>query len=126
MVLSGADVGEFSEFFADNVNAGYIRGKDAFIIQENQKAIVASYGKELFIVPQAEYNNFEKLTVSGDINYGVIRYYDKNLKSEHNMNLYRDNGIMNVSDAGNSNKHGKPAAPPLITEDNYRYFEHIK
>ncbi|MGV7928471.1 MAG: hypothetical protein AB2L13_06135 [Spirochaetota bacterium] len=126
LVLSGADVGKFSEFFADNVNAGYIRGKDASITQENQKAIVASYGKELIIVPQVEYNNFEKLTVSGDINYGVIRYYDKNLKSEHNMNLYRDNGIMNVSDAGNKTNHGKPATSPIITEESYRYFEHIK
>ena len=70
LVISGADVGSFAAFYADNVNAGYIRAIDTYV--KKKKLIVARYGGRR-IVKIEDYDEFIRLMTEGEVTHGVVR-----------------------------------------------------
>ncbi len=119
---SGADVGSFSEFYADNVNNGLIRGNDAFVDQDNQAKIVSQYtvdGNEIELIRTENYNEY----LNNPQGLGVARYNYGN--GGHNTNVYRLNGISYMADTGWSRDIGRKA-DYSIRRDNFQYYQYIQ
>lgn len=58
------------------------------------------YGYEVKRI--TDYNEFAKLMSNvGCMEYGVMKFYNKNYKHDHNVNLYKYNGGWYGSDVGN-------------------------
>ncbi len=119
---SGADVGSFSEFYADNVNNGLIRGNDAFVDQDNQAKIVSQYtvdGNEIELIRTEDYNEY----LNNPQGLGVVRYSTGN--GGHNTNVYRLNGISYMADTGYSRRIGKNAET-VVNPNNFSYYMYLR
>jgi len=122
LVLEGANIEEFGEYYAHWANEGKIRAKDAFITEKDQKAIARFYGYEMSRI--TTYEEFVKFISNGNnVRYGQLRYYDSGLENEHNVMLYSYNGGWYVSDVGKSMNHGMSWDELLKDPKSFRYFQ---
>jgi hypothetical protein len=119
---SGANVGSFSEFYADNVNNGLIRGSDAFVDQDNQAKIVSQYkidGSEIELVRTKDYSEY----LNNPQGLGIVRYSVGN--GGHNMNVYNQNGASYMADTGWSSNTGKKAEM-VVKPKNFMYYMYLR
>jgi len=124
LVLEGANIEEFGEYYAHWANEGKIRAKDAFMTYKDQQAIASYYGYELQRI--TSYTEFEKfISNSNGVQYGQLQYYNGILESNHNVNLYKYNGGWYVSDVGRMANHGMSWKKVLGDEKFFRYYQYL-
>ncbi len=117
--LSGAEVGSFGDFYADNVNNGLIQADNSYV--RNKVKIAKNYGKELVQINNPTRKNITTYLRVSSIKNGVIR------RNGHNFNVYWDNRTSNVyvADEGNWGRTGK-TLKNAIGNSSIQYFYFIK
>jgi hypothetical protein len=119
---SGANVGSFSEFYADNVNKGLIRGEDAFVTQDNQSKIVSQYmvdGEKIELMRTKDYSEY----LNNPQGLGIVRYSVGN--GGHSMNVYNQNGASYMVDTGWSSNTGNLTSEK-VRRNNFQYYQYIR
>lgn len=122
LVLAGAKVEDIGGFIERWYKAGAIKADGTTY----QDTIAKAYGYEVRRI--TDYNEFAKvMSNGGGIQYGTMRFYSKELRHEHNVNLYHYNGGWYVSDVGSRWNHGKSWDEFLgkNAKYNFRYYQYL-
>jgi RHS repeat-associated protein len=114
--LSGADVGSFGDFYADNVNADLIEPSNALV--NNKVQISKNYGKRLVQINNPNKEKVSYYLKNSMIDDGVVRC------NGHSYNVYYDKRTIEVyaADQGNWGRNGKKLTNAIPNNGSIQYF----
>jgi len=120
---AGADVGEYGDFYADQVKKGNITAENAAV---NKIYDVAnSYtidGKKPVIGFTRDFKEYDKLLTSGKVDNGVV--FSKQLSVYHALNVYSSNEGAKISDVS-YRTHGNFASE-YVNNKNFRWLFYVQ
>jgi hypothetical protein len=120
---SGANVGEYGEFYAEQVNKGNITAENAAVNKIIDAA--SSYtidGKKPIVGFTRDFTEYEKLMSSGKVESGVV--FSKQISGYHALNAYSSNEGIKISDVS-YRTHGNFASE-YVDNKNYRWLFYVK
>ena len=123
---AGADVGEYGEFYADQVKKGNISAENASV--DKIIDLANSYkidGKKPEVGFTRDFNKYEKLLNSGEVTNGVV-LFEKTTDKYHAINVYSSNEGIKFSDVS-YRTHGSLASEYTnAKKGNFRWLFYVK
>jgi hypothetical protein len=123
---AGANVGEYGEFYAEQVKKGNISAENASVNKIHDLA--NSYkidGKKPEVGFIRDFNKYEKLLNSGEVSNGVV-LFERSKEKYHAINVYSSNEGIKISDVS-YRTHGNSASEYTnAKKGNFRWLFYVK